>query len=147
MTSGEHEYDERNALFKELKGELLKRQLSNSDNFDKAVLAYSSAGLAFSLGFLKDFVPLANASYTYLLFTSWVLFVLAVVVTIVSFLVSQQGISKQLRLSERYYIERDEAALQESNTWAYSTEKLSLVAGISFVGALVCTTLFVYFNV
>ena len=31
--------------------------LSSSENFDKAVLTFSSAGLALSVGFLKDFVP------------------------------------------------------------------------------------------
>ncbi len=68
MSTTENDSDGRKKLFAELKGELFKRQLSNSDNFDKAVLAYSSAGLALSLGFLKDFVPIAKASYTCLLF-------------------------------------------------------------------------------
>lgn len=138
---------ERKKLFAELKGELYKRQLSNSDNFDKAVLAYSSAGLALSLGFLKDFVPLAKAGYKYLLFTSWALFVLAVIITIISFLVSQQGIAKQLKLSERYYLEHDETALAERNVWASATEIIPFIAGISFVAALICTALFVYFNI
>lgn len=147
MSTAENDSDDRKRLFAELKGELFKRQLSNSDNFDKAVLAYSSAGLALSLGFLKDFVPLAKASYKCLLFTSWALFVLAVIVTIISFLISQQGISKQLKLSERYYLERDETALTEGNAWATATEVMPFIAGLSFVAALVCTTLFVYFNV
>ena len=147
MTTAENDSDDRKRLFAELKGELFKRQLSNSDNFDKAVLAYSSAGLALSLGFLKDFVPLAKANYKCLLFTSWALFVLAVIVTIISFLISQQGISKQLKLSERYYLERDETALTEGNAWATATEVMPFIAGLSFVAALVCTTLFVYFNV
>lgn len=102
MQNEESNDQERKMLFAELKSELFKRQLSNSDNLDKAVLAYSSAGLALSLGFLKDFISLATASQKWLLFTSWALFVLAVVVTIVSFLTSQRGIAKQLKLGERY---------------------------------------------
>lgn len=146
MTTAENDSDDRKKLFAELKGELFKRQLSNSENFDKAVLAYSSAGLALSLGFLKDLVPLAVVSYKCLLFTSWALFVLAVIVTIISFLISQQGISKQLKLSERYYLERDETALTEGNAWATATEIVPFIAGLLFVAALVFTTLFVYFN-
>lgn len=147
MSTAENESDDRKKLFAELKGELFKRQLSNSENFDKAVLAYSSAGLALSLGFLKNFVPLDKASYKCLLFSSWALFVLAVIVTIISFLISQKGISKQLKLSERYYLERDETSLTEGNAWATATEVMPFIAGLSFVAALVCTTLFVYFNV
>lgn len=147
MQNEESNDQERKMLFAELKSELFKRQLSNSDNLDKAVLAYSSAGLALSLGFLKDFISLATASQKWLLFTSWALFVLAVIVTIVSFLTSQRGIAKQLKLGERYYLEQDESALSESNRCAVATEIMSVLAGLSFVAALVCTTFFVYFNV
>jgi len=133
-------------LFSEMKGELYKRQLSNSDNLDKAVLAYSSAGLALSLSFLKDFVKAPLVSHVYLLYMSWGFFVMAVIVTIMSFLSSQRGISKQLKLAERYYLLREDSALTEKNVFACATEVMAYVSGLSFVVALACTTLFVYFN-
>ena len=147
MNTNESNSDGREKLFEEFKREIDKRQLSNSENFDKAVLAYSSAGLALSLGFLKDIVPLAKASYKCLLFTSWALFVLAVIVTIISFLVSQKGLSKQLKLSVDYYLGCEEDAPTKGNGWATATEVMPFVAGISFVVAIICTTFFVYFNV
>jgi len=138
--------NEREKLFAEQKGELLKRQLVNSDNFDKAIMSYSSAGLAFSLAFLKDFIPITVAYAPLLLYLSWALFVLATLVTLASFLTSQSGIAKQLRLIQRYYLACDDAAAQEPNLFAVVTEHLAYAAGTTFCLALICTTLFVSLN-
>lgn len=138
--------DERKKLHAELKTELFKRQLSNSENFDKSVLAYSTAALGFSIGFLKDFVPIAKAAQAWLLYTSWAAFILSVVVTISSFLVSQRGIAKQLKINESYYLDGDEEALKEKNCWARATDGLNLVSGIAFVLGIFCTTFFVALN-
>jgi hypothetical protein len=77
--------EERQKLFDELKAKLNKRELSNAENFDKSVLTYSSAGLAFSLAFLKDFLPIAKAVWGWLLYCSWGLFTLAIIITIISY--------------------------------------------------------------
>lgn len=129
-----------------MKAELFKRQLSNSDNFDKAILTYSSAGLALSLGFLKDFIPVTRADASWLLFVSWALFVVSVVVTLFSFISSQLGISKQLALNERYYLRMDDTALSESNFFARCTDWLGYIAGTAFVVAIACSTFFVSIN-
>jgi hypothetical protein len=138
--------EERKKLHAELKAELFKRQLSNSDNFDKAILTYSSAGLALSLGFLKDFIPVTRADASWLLFMSWALFVVSVVVTLFSFISSQLGISRQLGLNERYYLQMDDTALSESNFFAKCTDWLGYIAGIAFVVAIACSTIFVSIN-
>lgn len=138
--------EERKKLHAELKAELFKRQLSNSENFDKSVLAYSTAALGFSIGFLKDFVPITKAAYAWLLYTSWAAFVVSVVFTISSFLVSQKGISRQLKINESYYLEGKDEALKEINCWARATDGLNLISGIVFVLGIVCTTIFVALN-
>ena len=43
---------------------------SGSDEFDKSILTYSSAGLGTSLVFIKDIVPLAHTIYLNLLYAS-----------------------------------------------------------------------------
>jgi hypothetical protein len=43
-------------MYSEVRQDLLKRQFSNAENFDKAILSLSTAGLGFSLAFLKDLV-------------------------------------------------------------------------------------------
>ena len=65
--------------------ELSKRDLSNVENLDKAILSLSSAGLGLSLVFIRNVVPLKDASYIFLLHLSWFMFVLAIISLIVSF--------------------------------------------------------------
>jgi hypothetical protein len=48
-------------LYERYRDELLKRQLSNSENFDKAILTLSSAGLALYLTAIEHVVPLVAA--------------------------------------------------------------------------------------
>lgn len=72
------DFEERKKMFGDLKAELFKRQVSNSENFDKSVLAYATAALGFSLAFLKDFVPITAAAFAMLLYVSWGLFTLTI---------------------------------------------------------------------
>jgi len=140
------DFEERKKLFAELKAEISKRQLSNTENFDKAVLAYSVAGLGFSLGFLKDFVKMSQAIRGELLYLSWGLFVGSIVLTMFSFLVSQVGQYKQLDLGERYYLKYDDEALKTKNIFAGATDWINVISGLAFVAALICTTIFVGSN-
>ncbi len=138
--------DEAKQLFTATKDDLFKRQLSNAEAFDKAILTYSSGALALSLGFLKDFVPLDHASGPYLLFSSWAMFAAAIVATIISYQVSQVGISRQVRLAERYYLEQEEKALNEKNRAAICTDWLNRISGGLFSLGVVITTVFVAVN-
>ncbi len=52
----------RNDLYAKIRDDLLKRQLSNSENADRAVLSVSAAALGFLLAFIKDMVPLGMAT-------------------------------------------------------------------------------------
>lgn len=140
------EHKERKRLFSELKAEIFKRQLSNAENFDKSVLTYSSAGLGFSLAFLKDFLPITKAQYGWLLYSSWGLFTLAIIVTIFSYVISQRGLTKQLNRAERYYLKCEEKAWKEINVFDPLTEILNNMAGLFFIVAIVFTTLFVSIN-
>ena len=57
--------------------ELSKRDLSNVENLDKAILSLSSAGLGLSLVFIRNVVKLAEADHVWVLHVSWLMFVLA----------------------------------------------------------------------
>jgi hypothetical protein len=137
---------DRAKLFSDLKAEVYKRQLSNSENFDKSVLTYAVAGLGLSLGFLKDFVPITKAAHAWMLYSSWALLVAAVVLTMASFLLSQAGLKKQLAIAERYYLQEEESALKELNSFSSYTEQANLASGLSFLLGLALTTLFVAIN-
>lgn len=126
--------------------ELRKRQLSSSENFDKSILTYSSAGLALSLGFLKDFILIKSASYSSLLYWSWALFTVATIITIVSFLVSYFAQENMLPRAERYYYQGDRKAFTERNWFDIAVTSLNLISGLAFVLALGFTTFFVSVN-
>lgn len=137
---------DRTQLFSDLKTELFKRQLSNSENFDKAILTYASGALALSLAFLKDFVPLASAHNTWLLYLSWFSFAFCIVVTVASYLVSQLGITRQLELAERYYLKNEDTAFAETNRAAKATDYFNTASGIMFCIAVLLTTVFIALN-
>jgi hypothetical protein len=138
--------DNAEELFSDLKAELNKRELSNAENFDKSVLTYSSAGLAFSLAFLKDFLPITKAACGWLLYSSWGLFTLSIIITIISYITSQLGIKRQLAKAKRYYLDKEEKAFYERNIFEPLTEWLNYASGLIFVMAVVATTLFVSIN-
>ncbi len=133
-------------IYDDARADLLKRDLSNTENFDKSILTYSSAGLALSLGFLKDFVPMHAAACPWLLYLSWMLFVLATLITLASFLISQRGITQQLRTIYSYYIEGNLNALDEPNKYSAWLNCAAYLAGAAFLVALTLTTLFVAIN-
>src|SRR4051812_20704627 len=82
----ETEDELRERLHKEHKDELVKKQISNAENFDKSVLTLSTSALGFSVAFIKDFADLASASERWMLPLSWCLFGGAVVFTMFSFM-------------------------------------------------------------
>ena len=69
--------------------------LSNSQMLDKALLSLSSAGLGVSLAFIKNVVPLDEATHLHFLHWSWGAFVGTIIFTLVSFITSQHGLEKQ----------------------------------------------------
>lgn len=143
--STEIEYELRLKLYADARADLLKRQLSNSENADRAILSVSTAALGFSLAFLKDIIWLNNTEWNLLLYLSWAFFVFSVIVTLVSFFTSQKAIDEQLEIAHKYYIECD-AAIQIRPKCAKITEMLNKAGAILLVLGLLCTCIFVGFN-
>jgi len=133
-------------LYAETRSDLLKRQLSNSENADRAILSVSTASLGFSLAFLKDVVPLQGAIFSFLPYLSWAFFVLSIVVTLLSFFASQKAINEQLELANKYYIERDDTAIGIRSKFASITEGLNISGAALLVIGLLSTCIFVGVN-
>jgi hypothetical protein len=133
-------------LFGKFREDILRRQLSNTENYDKAVLSLGTTFLGFSLAYVKDFTPYEQTILGWLLPLSWGLFGLSIIATIASFFASQRGLSIQLEYAERYYLNRDESALKENNFAANWTNKLNVGSAISFVLAVVATIVFTTTN-
>jgi hypothetical protein len=123
-----------------------KRRVANAENFDKAILTYSSGGLALSLAFLKDFVPVSNAVLVPILYASWAFFLTAIICTMASYVKIQYAQERQLAKSRKYNIDLIDDAIDEPNWPQRVTEWESVAAGTSFFLAVVGSTLFVGLN-
>jgi hypothetical protein len=139
--------EERRSLYDKYWAEAQSRQRSSSENFDKSILTYSSSGLAISLAFLKDFVPIGRiAVWPHLLYLSWVCFVLATGLTISSFLVSYRAQELSAEYAEEYLINGKDQ-FYNKKTWRDAYIKWSnVISGVAFVIALILTSVFVKFN-
>ena len=147
MTDEEHQRDEeRRNLYNQSRNELLKRQLSNSQILDKSILSLSTAGLGFSVAFIKNVVSLTPATSLRLLHLSWLMFILAIICTLVSFLTSQESIKKELKRIYKYYLHKKEEAFNEKNLPAQITGWLSLASVILYIAAISLTAGFIALN-
>jgi hypothetical protein len=132
-------------LLANVRRELLERQFSNSQAYDKAILTLSSAFLALSLNFMKDVLPSGGARHLGLLYTSWILLACAIAGTVVSFRISDAAANSQLRRAERYYLEGDESALNRT-TLSRSVEWVNNAAGILFLAGVFIMVAFTILN-
>ncbi|MBI3532207.1 MAG: hypothetical protein HY068_07020 [Burkholderiales bacterium] len=133
-------------LYADYMAEIHKRELSGIEHFDKAILTLSSAGLGVSVALLKDVIPLDHATFLPILYASWGMFIVSIVSTLASFLVSGKALDHQKQLAERAYRQGDEAAFSEPNRLDRWTRKLNYTSAISFVVALLLTPAFVIIN-
>ena len=146
MIYGENNPEYKAKIYGEERKDLLARQLSNSINYDNAILTLSSASLGLSLTFIKNIVPIEQIDFRYLLFFSWGLFGLAIIVTIASFWASQKAIKVQLEYAFKAYMENKDEYLKKENTWAIRTSQLNFLSGVIFMFAVVITICFVVIN-
>jgi hypothetical protein len=75
---------------------------ANYESLDKSILTLSSGALALSVTFIKDLVPIAASVWSFALYVSWLMFVLAIISTLASALVSQAAHERQLENVESY---------------------------------------------
>lgn len=132
-------------LLADLTAEIRKRQVSSSENFDKSVLTLSSGGLAVSLGFLKDFIPIDKSLWAWALYTSWGALTTATVVTMLSFLASARALDYQQEAGQLYYQCGDDSKIY-GNPWDRVVIWMNRLSGGSFIVGVILTTVFVAIN-
>jgi hypothetical protein len=134
--------EERKKIYKEYKEEVHKREFSNSESFDKAILSLSSAGLAISLTYIKSIVPIEEAVYVKWLYATWILLGLSIISTITSFMTSQSSLKVQLKIAKDYYIDGNQDAINKENLYETATKLLNWVSGVIFISAIVSVIIF-----
>ena len=81
---------------------------SSTDDFDKNLLAVSSAALGLSVGLIKDIIHFPTAVWHPVLYASWWCLAACIVVTVLSFRLSVIALKKHLGYLYEYYIEKNE---------------------------------------
>lgn len=114
--------------------------------FDQAILGLSSGALIVSLALISEQqAPLTNARFPCVLRGSWLMFTVAVLSTLFSFVTSRCAIDH--RLKELDEASTSAAATQGSDAYGTGTTCLNLLAGGRFILGLIFTVAFVWANI
>ena len=142
----EEEQKRADEIHDKFRDDLLKRQLSNTENYDKTILTLSSSGLAISLTFLNFIIPRGSANFIWIIQASWVCFLLSIVFSLIAYHVSNKAIDSYLVIAEDYYTHGDGTAFNRRvlpsiiNTW------INHIVGILFCVAITGVVAFVIVN-
>ena len=128
--------------------ELLKRNLSNTENLTKYIFSLASGGLGVSLVVVKDLNFLASADFKYILFLSWGAFLITIICALISFLTSLRGIDKELAHIVQEYNQESEATTEKQrNPPAKLTKRLRYLSVFFCIIGIISTPLFVALNI
>lgn len=134
-------------LYDDSRAELLKRELSNSEAYDKAILSLSSAFLAFSLTAIKFIVILDCANHLWSIKTSWILFGITICLSLLAYIIGNKAIEEQLFIEQNYYIEALVKYRTEKNRFTSINYCINKITGIVFVVAIGFLIFFIFINI
>lgn len=134
--------EERNwEQFKRLDDDLLKRNLSNNENFDRAILTLASAALAVSVTFING---LAGITLPILVVVCWAAFSTSIAFILYSYPYSQKSLEKQRDINRDVILWKNEG---ERNPYSKIHEKLVVWGCRFFFIGVVFLVLFFWANV
>ncbi len=134
-------------LYRATRDDLLKRQLSNSENFDRSVLTLSSAAIGLSLTFVHHLGDTNSVHQKWLFISTCALCAVAILLTLISFHVSQFAIETQLKHAEEYYLKNDDAYLTKKNWPAEITKWMGYSSAVVFCIAMLFLVCFIASNI
>jgi hypothetical protein len=126
--------------------DLNRRQISNSETYDKSLLTLSTALLGISLTFIKDAIDIDTAGAFCLLYVSWFLFSGTIITVMVSFIYGQLVIEELKISAKKYFIDGDKSENDRSQTLYRRLNIVNTLSGIFFVVGVICLALFVGIN-
>jgi DNA-binding transcriptional MerR regulator len=138
----EEEANRRRDLYDEHRKQAWQDIQSSTDDFDKNLLAVSSAAFGLSLGFIKDIVHLPAAVWLPVLYVSWGCLAACVVTTIFSFRLSVAALKKHLEYLYEYYVNEKAEYLTKKSTAERLLAWFTWVAASCFLAGIACTLIF-----
>lgn len=145
IAGGETEDQQRRRLYDAHRAELLERQRSNSESYDKAILTLSSGALGLSLTFIKDLLPTSKPLWMGVLYGSWMLLTAAIITTVASFLLSSAAINQAIEQGAEYYLHKKGEAFARTKL-SIAVDAINYTSGAFFVVGILLTVLFVRIN-
>jgi hypothetical protein len=142
-----NEDDIRIEVYKAFTDDISKRQMKDSEMYDKSLLTLSSAFLGLAVTFTKDVVPLENASWIYLMYSSWVLFALTIIITIFSFIYAQFIYTQLIKWAGDYILDGKQEVKNKGGELGNKIIYLTSFSGLVFIVAVALLTSFVILNV
>lgn len=133
------------AIFDEYRKELWGALKVSHEQYDKALLTLSGGGLAISITLVKELFPSDKLIVSWLLMMAWALFCASIILTVISFLVSQKALNVQLENFDKYTA-GDESYLNKNNPYSTATVWFNRVSGTFFILAVIAVTTFSAIN-
>ena len=133
-------------IYENLRNELLRRDLSNTENYDKSILTLSSAALGLSIASINSIIPLDTAKEICLLKLGWVLLLTSTISSLAAYLISNKGISKQIGYAEKYYLDGDEKYFDKPNIYTKINYALNISTGLIFILGMISIVYFIIDN-
>lgn len=133
--------------YDQMRDDLDRRDLSNTEAYDRAIFAVSSTFLALSVAGFKTLVEPAEAECLWMMYTSWMLLALIIPLSLFAFLVGNKALAIRRQAARRYYIDEEDEALEEPNIYERVNSIMNLAAGIGLSLAVLISVIFIILNV
>ena len=126
---------------KEYREHLVSAGQKAIETYDRTLLTLSGGALALSLAFIRDIAP-APVSRPKFLLWAWVLWVVALLITVGSFYISHLALTKAMaQVDDETIHERS-----QGGRWTTVVKVLNPVAGLAFMAGVVLIVCFAYAN-
>ena len=141
------DFEERKRLYEYTRDQLVSNAKSVAETYDRSLLTLSSAFLGGSLAFVDKVVKLSSATNKWILYAAWISFVVAILLTLGSFVFSLLTTETLRNGARKFYFEKDESA-QGIAIWVQrGVLGFTIVQGVSFVIGIGLLSGFVISNV
>ncbi len=133
-SENKYEIDDRTFnTYIEMQKEVSKRELSLYEQVDKYLFTLSSAGLGFSIAFIKGIINLSTSSSNWILFGSWFCFMSAIVLNLVSYSPARKALIFQRERIVKYYLLGNTKVLGEKNIFSVRVDRLRFFQSYSIL--------------
>ncbi len=119
---------------------LIDVEREQSRHFDKYILTLAAGTFGLSLLFIKQIVPQPETGTIWLLVTAWATFSASILSTLISFLLSQESCSKEIKILDGKYrgdIKDEKEIKNRFVLWTKWLNRISMAFFIIGVGFLI----------